>query len=148
VRVRAAVLCLSLLLGGCGSTASNGSSMALSRQRFLGQADAICGRADEKARSLTSGSRIRPESVVAAATLLEQTERELEALHPPSELAAGFRRFLTLAGAEVHEVAELATSIRKRNATAARSLARKLNSTTSNEEAKSIGLTVCAKETS
>jgi hypothetical protein len=144
VRVLALAVGLSLIVAGCGSSGSNGG--VITPKRFIAEANAICSRADERARALTSGSKLKVESVGAAATLLEQTEKELEKLHPPAGSAAGFHRFLNLARGEIKLVAQLAAAIHNRNRSAARALTAKLNSSASNDAAKEIGLTVCAKE--
>jgi hypothetical protein len=144
VRVLALTVGLSLIVTGCGSSGSNGGM--ITPKRFIAEANAICSRADERARALTSGSKLKVEAVGAAATLLEQTENELEKLNPPTGSAAGFHRFLNLARGEIKLVAQLAAAIHKRNLRASRALTAKLNSSASNQAAEEIGLTVCAKE--
>jgi hypothetical protein len=119
-----------------------------SPKQLIAQTNAICTRAAEKARPLTSATgKLKPELLGAAATLLKQTESELRALAPPAALAAGYQRFLALANAEIKLVAELATAISDRDLNAAHALTTKLSSSASNQAAEKVGLTVCAKET-
>jgi len=143
----APALLLACVVTGCGSGAGSAGSGSSPAKDFVAEANAICARADERARALTgSGSKIKPESVGAAATLLRQTETELERLRPPAGSAAGFQRFLSLARGEIDLVSALAAAIRDRNLAAVRAATSRLNSKASNEAAQKIGLTVCARE--
>lgn len=148
MRARLAIPLALMILNGCGS-ANVGitTSAASTRQQFVAQANAICAHADEKASALTSGGKLKPKSLGAATTLLRETETELRKLTPPPPLAAGFRRFLTLAAAEIKVVSALANAIQNRNLQAARTLAGELSSNISNQAAADIGLTTCAKQT-
>ncbi|MHB8533570.1 MAG: hypothetical protein ACYDC2_12700 [Solirubrobacteraceae bacterium] len=158
----AATLLVMLALSGCGS--SGGSASSASRgasgttagspgsagkqaPQFTAEGNAICARAQQRARALTQGARLKPESFGAAVRLLTQTFRELEKLQPPVESAAGFRRFLALARAEINILAAAATALRNHDPRAARALTSKLVSSASNRAAAKIGLTVCAQET-
>jgi hypothetical protein len=147
MRPSIAVLLGLLALSGCGSSGRSATTSVVStRQQFVAQGNAICTRADEKARGLTSVSKLKPESLAAAAALLTQTEAELEKLKPPPPSAAEFQRFLTLARTETKLVSELASAIRERNSQEARTIGEKLNGSASNRAASQLGLTVCAKE--
>ena len=146
VRARAGIVLAFLLLSGCGSSGGSASE-ASSRQQFIAQANAICAHAAAQAAGLTSGGKLKPESLAAAANLLKKTEAELAALKPPAASAAGFRQFLALASSETRLVSALAGALQARNLRAARSWAGKLQSKASNEAAAKIGLTTCAEET-
>ncbi len=145
-RLPLALALLALALGGCGAS-SAGISSSRDVGSFRALADGICARAQAKARAITKGGGLQFGEVEAAAKLVEQTEKELEALSPPPSLAAGYTRFLDLFRPEVRTASEMAAAVRRHELHAAKTIANKLRSDASNQAANKVGLTVCAQET-
>jgi hypothetical protein len=142
-------LTLLLALAACGGSSSGAShsSSASSEAQFRVQADAVCARADAKARSLIGSSdRLSSASLDRVVALLERTAAELSRLTPPPALRAGYQHYLTFAKGEIALFATLEHDVDTRNLAGVRSLERRLNGDASNVAAQRIGLAVCARE--
>lgn len=142
-------LLLALAACGGGSGGPPGSSSATSGQQFRSQADAICLGAEKEAKSLVGASgRLVPESLDRAVTLLKRTAAELSRVAPPPALRAGYQRYLAEARQEIGLTAKLAHDVDTRNLAGVRSVEHEINGEVSNNTARSLGLTVCAREVS
>jgi hypothetical protein len=95
----------------------------------------------------TSG-RLDPESLDRAVALLERTAAELSRITPRPALRARYRRYLGLVRQEIALIARLAHDIHTRNLSSVHLLEHQIAGNASNNAARSIGLTVCAREVS
>jgi len=125
-----------ILLVGCGSGSASSSNSA--RSQFIARTNGICRSAQKH--------RLDPKTLDAAVALLNKTATELAAVKPPADLRAGYQRFLALVNKKVAVAAKLARDLHERNPRAIRSLKAELNSHAVNDQARQLGLTVCAEE--
>jgi hypothetical protein len=144
-RLGLVVLVLPLLALGCGGGSS--SSSANARSEFIARANGICRSAQKKAKPLVAGSnRLNPTTLDAAVSLLKKAANELGAVTPPADVRTGYQRFLALVNMEVAVVAKLARYLHERNLSGIHSLEGKLEGHVVNDQARQLGLTVCAEE--
>jgi hypothetical protein len=141
----AVLVALSLALVGCGGGSKTSSSNA--RREFIARANSICRSARENAKPLGAGlKRLDPKAWDATVALLDRTAKKLAVVKPPPDLQAGYQRFLALANEEIGAVAKLARYLREGNVAAIRSLEGELNSHALDDQARRLGLSVCAEE--
>jgi hypothetical protein len=145
VRRIAVLAAVPVVLVGCGGSSSSSSNSA--RSEFVARANGVCRGAQEKAKPLvTRTNRLDPKSLDAAVALLNTTANDLAAIKPPADLRAGYQRFLALASKEIAVLARLALYVHERNLARIRSLAPELNGHAVNDQARKLGLSVCAQE--
>jgi hypothetical protein len=133
-------LLVAVAFAGCGGSAVSKPAS------FAARADAICGKAAQRADRLKA-----PKEVAESAAFLEnahailgQAERELKMLSAPQSSRTGYRSFLASLAREVGYVAELARAVRQGDRTRYRATTAKMAANTANREASAIGLTTCA----
>jgi hypothetical protein len=80
-----------------------------------------------------------------ASSIVSKLVSELKAVTPPSSLRVTYRRFLTAAAHEAQTLHEVTQALRVGNAAGARAGIQALSSDAVNEDAKSLGVTECAR---
>jgi hypothetical protein len=148
VRVPSLTLCLGilvsvLLVSGCGIS----NSSATTHAQFVSRANAVC------AVALRNAARLKTPK--APAELLSFSERtnsivsnlasELKGIKPPSNSRVVYNRFLTTVAHEARLLGEVVDALRAGSAARARAALQALNSNAVNEEAKTLGITECAR---
>jgi hypothetical protein len=145
VRRTAVLVALPLVLAGCGGGGSTGANSA--RSQFIARADGICRSAQQKAKPLMGADKtVGLKNVDAVMALLNKAANELAAVKPPANLRAGYQRFLALAKKEVAVLAKFSRYLHEHNLADLRSIAGQLSSPAINDQARQLGLTVCAEE--
>jgi hypothetical protein len=136
--LRTVPLIVLVALAGCG-----GSKLS-AHDQFVARADAICAKSAQRAKALKApNGNPSPAYIDRANKLLAETSRELAAVKPPPEARAGYQRFLTAAQREIGLLRQLAAYLRATDLPRAGAILPKLNKSTVNSEARTLGLKKC-----
>jgi hypothetical protein len=146
------VALLASLLVGCGGSETTVTTTAgepLSRQEFVQQANAVCKTMNSQVKAVQT-----PTDLPGLASLYDQASaiasdgiNKLEALTPPSDLRARYRRVLSEARRQVPLFDEVKAAAQAGDRQGILSAARRVDALTRtlNAHARALGLSVCAK---
>jgi hypothetical protein len=142
-----AVAALALVAGGCG-----GKSKRLSKAAFVSQANAICGKYEERVRSRMAGIPAGNEAQLASSIekvlpVIRQGNDELRTLKPPEGLQASFDRWMGIADAEVAAARKLHDALRTKDLKATQAAFAELQSRDATQDRiarQELGLNGCA----
>jgi hypothetical protein len=132
-----------LLICECGGSSGAGPTQA----EFVTRANAVCAVALRSAASVKipkSATELLP-FFERASSIVSKLVSELKAVTPPSSSRVAYRRFLTAAAHEAQTLHEVIQALRLGNAAGARAGIQALSSDAVNEDAKSLGITECAR---
>jgi hypothetical protein len=135
-----------VLLSGCGRAKSSAPTQA----QFVARANAICAAGLRSAAHLKS-----PKSTAELLPFSEQTSSivsklasDLDGVTPPSRSRVSYARFLRTLAREARLLDEVVTGLRAHSALRARRALEGLSSDAVNEQAKALGIAVCARTVS
>jgi uncharacterized heparinase superfamily protein len=141
-------LLLAVAIAGCGGSASAkpGGSSGAKPASFTAHANAIRGKAAQRARQLKAPKTVGENAAFleSAHEILGQAERELRTLSAPAASRNGYRLFLASLAREVGYVATLARAVHDGDRARYRATTAKMAANTGNRQASVIGLTTCA----
>lgn len=140
---RAAISVLAvLLLAACGGSSSS------SEHRFVARANAICAKAQARAKRLkapgasAAGDRRFIEQV---SVLLAQVSEELASVKAPASKRAAYRRFVTGTRREVTHLKQYAAALGTNDRNRAGKALAAIEANTLNAQAAALGLSTCAR---
>lgn len=135
--------------GASGASGASGGT-PLSQTEFVSQADAACKEGNTKVEALTAPQSTSDLSTIAT-FLAEEVSigndlfAQLSAITPPSNLQAKYTQYLSDGKAQIDVAQQTADAAKAGDQNKVDALVQKLGSTSTDPEAKSLGLTECAK---
>jgi hypothetical protein len=136
--------------GGSSSTGASGATgAALSQQEFTSQANAICKTVNEQTKTIAAPTDL-PSLADAAAKQIESINAayaKLTALAPPSESASTYSKWLAGIKTQIGLAGQVEAAAKAGDQTKVQDVGNQLQAANkkSDAEARSIGLTECAK---
>jgi hypothetical protein len=141
-----ALLLVAVVAAGCGATASSSQT---TKAEFVERANAVCTKATQLGRKLHAPKDLTETTsfLENARALIARTGRELQAISPPANSRAAYRRFLAAISEEAHSMTELLRAARAGDKARYQATTKKMEANTVNRQATALGLSECSETT-